>query len=75
MEIQSLNLSKNFSREEKELKLIGIDSWESIMNIEDSLIIDLVKNRYCSSKNLNRIKCIALFICKIKEESLELQIE
>tara|TARA_B100001250_G_C19523504_1_gene667028 strand:- start:269 stop:652 length:384 start_codon:yes stop_codon:yes gene_type:complete len=67
-----MKLSKNFHNEEKELNALGINTWESIMNIGDSQINDLVKNTLCTTRNLMRLRCIAMLICELsisQEES------
>ncbi len=59
------NLSRNFRKEEKELLAIGINKWEMIVKLSDNEILNLVKRKYCSHRNLRRIRCIAKLICEL----------
>jgi len=58
-------LPKNFRREEEALISRGLDSMESVKEISDDEIINLVKSRYCTERNLRRLRCIALLVCEL----------
>ncbi len=60
-----MKLSNNFRNEEKELHSLGIITWKSIMGLEDSQINQLAKNTLCTTRNLNRLRCIAMLICEM----------
>lgn len=58
-------LSSNFREEEKKLLSHGIDSWELIRSLKDNEISNLVKNSLLSTRNLNRLRCMAIFVCEL----------
>ena len=53
------NLPQNFRKEEDALHSIEIDTWKLLSNLIEEEILDLVKNKFCSYKNLKRLRCIA----------------
>ncbi len=59
-------LSNNFQDEEAALLTIGINSWEKINSLSPKAIDDLTRTSRATLKNLNRIKLIALFVCKLR---------
>ncbi|ABX08995.1 DUF4332 domain-containing protein [Prochlorococcus marinus] len=63
--INKKKIAQNFRKEEQVLSSIGIDNWEAIMNLTDEYISCLVKDKYCTYRNLRRLRCIALFICEL----------
>ena len=59
------NLSKNFKEEEKSLRLRGINSWDSLMNLKDHEINEIIKTSRSTNRNLKRLRCIAMLIHEI----------
>ncbi|WP_036902689.1 MULTISPECIES: DUF4332 domain-containing protein [Prochlorococcus] len=59
-------IPKNFRREKEKLGLKKINSWEGIKQLSDDEILNLVRDEYCSSRNLRRLRCIALLVCELK---------
>ncbi len=57
--------SKSFNKEKLELEKQGIASWESIKNLSNKDIQELIIKRHLSNRNLNCLRCIAIFICDL----------
>ncbi|KGG13916.1 MULTISPECIES: DUF4332 domain-containing protein [Prochlorococcus] len=58
-------LLPTFKKEEKELTLRGFDSWHSIATLGDLDITKLIEQGCGTSRNLNCLRCIAIFICEL----------
>ncbi len=62
------NLPKTFYQEEKILLSNNIKTWDSILSISDKEIHKMIYGSLGSIRNLNRLKCIAYFICTLDIE-------
>tara|TARA_B100000700_G_C14364626_1_gene543063 strand:- start:39 stop:461 length:423 start_codon:yes stop_codon:yes gene_type:complete len=58
-------LPPNFQEEEKILLEKGFNSWSAIMEIKDEEINQLVEVSLATTRNIKRLRCIALFINEI----------
>ena len=64
----SNNLPKNFLQEEKILLSNNIKTWDSLLSISEKEIHKMVYGTLGSVRNLQRLKCIAYFICTLDIE-------
>ena len=62
------NLPKNFHQEEKILLSNNIKTWDSLLSISEKQIHKMVYGTLGSVRNLQRLKCIAYFICTLDIE-------
>ena len=62
------NLPKSFYQEEKILISNNIKTWDSLLSISDKEIHNMIYGSLGSVRNLNRLKCIAYFICTLDIE-------
>ena len=65
------NLSQSFKEEEKSLLLKGINSWSSLKDLKDEDINEIVKNSLSTSRNLRRLRCLAILINDLELRSEE----
>ncbi len=68
---QLAGLPNNFNQEEKVLNFLGINSWFSLMRLSDDEINKIVHKTLATSRNLKRLRCIAMFICELKISQAE----
>ena len=61
-----IKLPNFFKEEEKALLSRGIHSWISLMNLKDKEIFEIVNCGLSTSRNLKRLRCIAMFVCELK---------
>tara|TARA_B100000700_G_C14699947_1_gene694017 strand:- start:209 stop:613 length:405 start_codon:yes stop_codon:yes gene_type:complete len=59
------SLPKNFHEEERLLRLKGINSWKSLMNLQDKEINEIAQKGLATSRNLKRLRCIAILVTEI----------
>tara|TARA_B100001250_G_C19518306_1_gene664829 strand:- start:269 stop:676 length:408 start_codon:yes stop_codon:yes gene_type:complete len=59
------HLPKSFRSEEKALLAKGINNWDSLMNLNTKEMVDLTKSGRTTLRNLKRLQCIAIFICRL----------
>ena len=59
------NLPTHFFHEEKSLLSIGINSWTSLKALKDEQIHQINRETMATSRNLKRLRCIALLICEL----------
>ena len=62
------NIPKNFYQEEKILLSNKIKTWDSLLSISEKQIHKMVYGTLGSVRNLQRLKCIAYFICTLDVE-------
>ncbi len=65
-QINFSKLSKAFRKESRQLQLQGFSSWESIKELNDVEISNLIKLGCGSIRNLKCLRCIAIFICELE---------
>lgn len=61
-----VDLPENFREEKKTLQLLGINSWSKLKDLEDYEIFKIVKSSLSTSRNLKRLRCIAMFIYELE---------
>ena len=61
-----LHLPKNFKEEEKVLHSLNIHSWSAIKNLKDNEINKIAKKTLSTSRNLIRLRCIAMLISELE---------
>lgn len=59
------DLPQSFRHERSELLGAGIDSWESISNLEDQQLSGLARSGRASARNLHRLRGIAVLVCEL----------
>ncbi len=57
------DLPKHFQEEEKQLKSVGINSWDQLKDLKDTDLFSLVKNSLATTQNLKRLRGMASLIC------------
>ena len=59
-------LEKNFQEEKKVLLSLGINSWDSIAKLKDEEIYTMAQYGLTTSKNFQRLRCIAILISELE---------
>ena len=59
------DLPQSFRNERSELLEAGIDSWQSIRNLDDQALSRLARSGRASARNLHRLRGIALLVCEL----------
>ena len=62
------NIPKSFNQEKKILLSNNINSWESLLSINDEKINKLIHGSLGTVRNIKRLRCIAYFICTLDIE-------
>ena len=62
------DVPKNFYQEEKILISNNIKTWDSLLSLTDEEIHKMIYGSLGSVRNLQRLKCIAYFICTLNIE-------
>ena len=65
------NIPKSFYQEEKILISNNIKTWDSLSSLTDEEIHKMIYGSLGSVRNLQRLKCIAYFICTLNIELKE----
>ncbi len=60
------HLPKSFRHEKDKLLASGFRTWESIKNLNEIQINNLIKNSLCTGRNLKRLRGMAKLICELK---------
>ena len=59
------DLPQSFRNERSELLEAGIDSWQSIGNLDDQALSRLARSGRASARNLHRLRAMAVLVCEL----------
>ena len=59
------DLPQSFRNERNELLEAGIDSWQSIGNLDDQALSRLARSGRASARNLHRLRAMAVLVCEL----------